>query len=103
MAKIAASASIQPRGKSRARASLLAPDGDGFRAGARRRRELREAAQPSPRLRGIGLVQPRVLERQAILDHPVLAPQRRAAAPQAGRDVAQVQDIVGRVFQLCGR
>src|SRR5579863_6659031 len=50
---------------------LLAPHGDGFGAGPSRRRQLRETAQPHPCQGGIGLVQPLVLERQAILRDPV--------------------------------
>ena len=78
--KMAASDRIQARGRSRSRASLLAPHGNGFGAGARLRRELADAAQALPGLCRIRFVEPPVLEIKAVLEHPVLASERAQAA-----------------------
>ena len=95
---------VSRRAADRARAlELFAPDRDRFGPGARLRFELREAAQPAPSLRGIGLIQPLVLERQAILQHPVLAPELAQPQREAIRDVVEVEDIVGGVGQLLMR
>ena len=68
----------------------FAPDRDAAAARARSRRQQVQIAQPLPSLRGVELVQPRILERQAILGHPVLAPQRAQALGQPGGNLIQV-------------
>src|ERR1700692_2142098 len=98
---MAASGSIQERGRSRTRALLaFAPDAYGLGPGARLGLELREAAQPAPSLRGIRLIQLLVLERQAILRSPVLAPELAQPQREVIRDAVEVQDIVRGVCQL---
>src|ERR1700692_3787025 len=98
---MAASGSIQERGRSRTRALLaFAPDAYGLGPGARLGFELREAAQPAPSLHGIRLIQLLVLERQAILQNPVLAPELAQPQREVSRGVVEVQDIVRGVLEL---
>ena len=78
----------------------FAPYRKASRAGAHRRRQLLEAAQPHPRARRIGLVQARILERRTILQHPFLAPQGPQPPGQPVGDLLEIQHIVGGVFQL---
>jgi hypothetical protein len=79
---------------------MFAPHGHGLGTSAWLGCELREAAQPCPCLRRMRFVNPRILERRAILAHPMRASQPTEFGIQTRGDLAQVRHIIGGIFQL---